>query len=501
MKLMLPPSVKNWLSLAGAIIVLTSLFMIVFLFIITSVLREQAVYLGLVTYIMLPAVMIVGLLFIPAGMWREIRRERRERVHPAAGWPQIDLEEPRHRHAFFIFVVGTGIFVLLSGVGSYEAFHYTESTSFCGTLCHQVMEPEFTAHSHSPHAQVSCAACHVGPGANWYVRSKLSGLYQVYATVADIYPEPIPTPIKNLRPARAVCEQCHWPQKFYGYKLQVRTHYLPDKDNTPWRIGLNLKIGPPEAALGLVEGIHWHISLRTRIDYIAADHGRQQIPWVRYTNLDSGEVKIFRENGQPAGDIPRGEMRSMDCIDCHNRPSHLYRAPAQFINEAMTAGRIPRQLPEIKKVAVRFSGASYPSAAAAQEAIRDGITRFYRQNYPDVYANQRALVDKGVAGVQDEFAQNVFPVMRASWKAYPDNIGHLYFSGCFRCHDGKHASDTGETISRDCTLCHDISIQGVPGKGLEVARTGESLVFRHPEDIGGAWRDTPCTDCHTGGTP
>lgn len=503
MKLMLPPSVKNWLSMVGAIIVLTSLFMIVFLFIVTSILREQAVYLGLVTYILLPAVMIVGLLFIPAGMLLELRRERNQGVRPESGWPKIDLAEPRYRHAFFIFVIGTCFFVLLSALGSYEAFHYTESTNFCGTLCHVVMEPEYVTHSRSPHAQVRCASCHVGPGTDWYVRSKLSGLYQVYATAAKVYPRPIPTPIKNLRPARAVCEQCHWPQKFYGYKLQLQTHYLPDRDNTPWRIGLNMKIGPSQAAFGLTEGIHWHTNPRVRIDYIASDPGRQQIPWVRYTNLDSGEVKVFHDKGQPVngGMLPRGEMRTMDCIDCHNRPSHLYRAPAQFINAAMTDGRIPATLPEIKKLAVQLCSLPYTSAETAREGIRSGIVQFYRLNYPDLFARQRALVEKGVTGVREEFAQNIFPFMKVSWKAYPDNIGHLYFSGCFRCHNGSHINEKGEAIRRDCTLCHDIGIQGIPGKGMEVARIGESLEFRHPVDIGDTWRNTPCTDCHAGGPP
>jgi hypothetical protein len=499
MKLVLPASVKNWLSLTGVIVVLTSLFMILFLFIVTSIMRDQAVYLGLVTYILLPAVMIVGLLLIPIGMgW-----ERRKGVNSVAGWPKIDLEEPRVRHAFFIFVAGTGFFVFLSAVGSYEAFQYTESTDFCGTLCHAVMSPEYTAHSHSPHAQVACATCHVGPGADWYVRSKLSGLYQVYATVADIYPRPIPTPIKNLRPARAVCEQCHWPQKFYGHKLQLSTYYLSDKDNTPWRIGLNMKIGPSQEALGLIEGIHWHINARVRIDYIASDAARQQIPWVRFTNLDSGVVKIFRDKAQPVGakPLPPGEARTMDCIDCHNRPSHLYRAPAQFINTALTAGRIPVELPEIKKVAVQVSTVPYPSSEAAQEGIRIGIRQFYRKNYPDLPSKQRALIDKAVVSVQNEFLQNIFPSMKVSWQVYPDNIGHLYSSGCFRCHNGSHVSGSGETISRDCKLCHDIVVQGIPGKWLESAQIGGSLAFRHPEDIGGAWQQTPCTDCHTGGDP
>jgi len=500
MRLMFPASAKNWLSLAGVVIALTALFMILFLVIVSLTIKEQAAYLGLVTYILLPAVMIVGLLLIPIGMLREMRQERRE-GEPARkpGWPRIDLDEPRHRHAFFIFLVGTGIFVFLSAIGSYQAFHYTESTQFCGTLCHTVMEPEHTAHRNSPHAQVACVACHVGPGVDWYARSKLSGLYQVYAVLADVYPRPIPTPIKNLRPARAVCEQCHWPQKFYGHKLQLRTHYLSDRANTPWRIGLNLKVGPPQEAQGLIEGIHWHISPRVRIEYRASDPGRQQIPWVRYTDLESGVETIFTDqNQQGEAASETGEVRTMDCMDCHNRPSHLYRPPSQFIDEAITAGRIPTALPEIKKLAVQLCTPQYPSAEAARQEIRAGIIAFYRENYPDLHARQLGVVEKGVAGVQEEFGKNIFPFMRVNWAAYPDNIGHLYYRGCFRCHNGSHQSEKGETISRECTLCHDIGIQGIPGKGMETQRIGENLPFRHPEEIGDAWQQMLCSDCHAG---
>ena len=175
-KIVLPPSVKNWLSLSGVIIVFTSLFMIIFLFIAAIFVRGQAAYLGLITYILLPAVMLIGLLLIPAGMLLKIHKERQGITVPETRWPKIDLEEPHHRHAFFIFVIGTGFFLLISAVGSYEAFHYTESTQFCGTLCHRVMEPEHVAHQYSPHARVPCVSCHVGPGADWYMRSKLSGL-------------------------------------------------------------------------------------------------------------------------------------------------------------------------------------------------------------------------------------------------------------------------------------------------------------------------------------
>ncbi len=486
MKVAIPPSAKNWLSLTGVLIALAALFMIVFLIIAATFVRMQTAYLGLITYILLPSVMIAGLFLIPVGMYLAARRERQGKGRPVPRWPKIDLEDARHRHGFFIFVIGTGFFLLISAIGSYEAFHYTESLAFCGTLCHRVMEPEHVAHKNSPHAKVACVACHVGPGADWYVRSKLSGLYQVYAVLTNAYPRPIPTPIKDLRPARAVCEQCHWPQQFYGQKLELRTHYLQDKQNSPWQIGLSLKTGPAEAAKGLIEGIHWHINPRVRIEYRAMDPGRQKIPWVRYTDLDSGIVRIFRDKNQaPSGQVQQqSDFRVMDCIDCHNRPSHRYRPPSEFIDTAITAGRIPATLPEIKKLAVQLCAAEYPTADAARDAIRKGLTQFYQKNYPALWDKQQELVEKSIRGVQQEFGRNVFPHMKVQWKAYPDNIGHVNFAGCFRCHTGNHADQQGKTISKDCSLCHDITVQGIEGRGLEAAKTGETLNFRHPEDNG-----------------
>ena len=90
---------------------------------------------------------------------------------------------------------------MLSSLGSYRVFEETESPQFCGALCHTVMKPEYTAYKISPHSRVRCTECHIGPGASWFVRAKLSGLYQVYATVTDVYPRPIPVPVQNLRPA------------------------------------------------------------------------------------------------------------------------------------------------------------------------------------------------------------------------------------------------------------------------------------------------------------
>ncbi|PJA96644.1 MAG: cytochrome C, partial [Ignavibacteriales bacterium CG_4_9_14_3_um_filter_34_10] len=231
MKLKLPSSVYNWISLWGAVLAVITLFMIIFLFIVSLFHAGGQTYLGLVIYLVLPGFLIFGLLLIPLGMWIKSKRDLRLGIKEKK-LPFVDLNIKSHRNAFMIFTIGTVFFLLISAIGSYEAFNFTESVQFCGTLCHKVMNPEYTAYRNSPHARVRCVDCHVGEGADWYVRSKLSGMYQVYAVIANVYPKPIETPIHNLRPARETCEQCHWPEKFYARKLKVQRHYLTDEKNS-----------------------------------------------------------------------------------------------------------------------------------------------------------------------------------------------------------------------------------------------------------------------------
>ncbi len=278
--LKLPRSFYNWTSVIGATIALISLFMIVFLFVITSIFNQGGSYIGVVIYIALPTLMVIGLLMIPVGMIIKFRKQRKEKEKQVLRWPAFDFNEPRQRNAFMIFSVGTTIFLLLSAIGSYEAFHYTESVEFCGTLCHEVMKPEYVAYQNSPHARVACVDCHVGSGADWYVRSKLSGLYQVYSVIFNKYPKPIAVPIHNLRPARETCEECHWPEKFYARQLRIERHYLADAENTEWDIHLEMKTGPSLSALGLQEGIHWHINPNIKIEYVSTQDDREVIPWV-----------------------------------------------------------------------------------------------------------------------------------------------------------------------------------------------------------------------------
>ncbi len=506
MKFKLPETTKNWTSLVGATIALVSLFIVIFLLALTIAFDQGGSYLGLLIYIVLPAILIAGLLMIPIGMLRKRKQLKDAGVQEfiEKPLPFIDLNNQRHRNAFGVFIVGTVVFLFLSAFGSYEAFHYTESVAFCGETCHDVMKPEFVAYQNSPHARVKCAECHVGEGVDWYVRSKLSGLRQVYKVIIDDVPKPIATPIHNLRPARDICEKCHWPQKFYSRTIRTERHYLRDEESSEWDIDLVMKVGARFDALGLDEGIHWHINPDVKIEYVATDDKRQEIPWVRYTNLATGEVEIFESEDEPleAGELNSLEIRLVDCIDCHNRPAHNYNPPEFFINTAITAGEISRELPEIKAIATEICSEVYSTTDSALLGIRNGLEEFYAENYPEIVEEKNDELQQAIKSIQTRFSKNIFPEMKVRWDEYPINIGHIKSKGCFRCHNDNHVSESGKVISRDCNLCHSINSQGPPDQMMKTS-INESLVFVHPgDDVEQEdWEESLCSDCHEGNGP
>jgi len=224
--------VRNPISLVGVALAAVSLINVFFLFLIDAMSERANAYVGILAYMVAPGFLIFGLVLIFVGVWYHRRRERTRQPSDAGRYLRIDFSDPGQRGAVAFFLTFVLVFVMMSAVGSYRAYEYTDSVQFCGQLCHSVMNPEFTAYQLSPHARVACVDCHVGAGATWYVRSKLSGARQVFATAFKTFPRPIPTPVHNLRPAQETCEQCHWPRKFYGAQLKVFTHYASDEKNT-----------------------------------------------------------------------------------------------------------------------------------------------------------------------------------------------------------------------------------------------------------------------------
>ena len=500
-RLRFPRLAYNPISIAGAVIAAGIAALIVILLAFQAFQKTGNPYLGIFVYMVLPPILVFGLVLIPIGMARRKRIIKETGQASGPQWPYIDLNLRTHRNAFFVFAFGTLAFVLIGAIGGYQAFHYTESVTFCGKTCHVIMKPEHTAYQNSPHARVACTECHVGPGAGWYAKSKLSGLYQVYATIANVYPRPIPTPIKSLRPAQETCEQCHWPAKFFGNQTRRFDHYMYGDENTHWPVSMLVKTGGGEPKLTETGGIHWHMNISVKIEYIARDERRQDISWVRVTRPD-GTVTVYQDEKAALGkeEIQASEIRRMDCVDCHNRPSHKYNAPDQLVDRAIVTGQIDPNLPGIKRIGVEAMAGEYQTEEEASASIADKITAFYREKHPEVLESNRGVLDRAIAVTQDYYAQNMFPEMKVRWDRYPDNIGHFIYPGCMRCHDGEHVDETGRAISRDCSSCHVIMTQG-SGDRAQMADTPDGLEFVHPEDIGEEWRETACFECHTGTQP
>ncbi len=485
---------RNWTSLIGAVIAGLSMTVNVFLLIVDFLAPRHNPYVGIITYMFLPGITLVGLAVVVVG--GAVRYHKLRRGHVVVELPQLDLNAPRHR-----FILGASFLVIIaflgfSAVGGYQAYHFSDSVVFCGQACHTVMRPEFTAYQNSPHARVACVDCHIGPGAEWFVRSKLSGAYQVYATLFNKYPRPIPTPIRNLRPAQETCEQCHWPAKFWGEQLATRIHYGSDKSNTRREVQLLVKTGGGSVK-GLSQGIHWHMNIANKIWYIATDERRQVIPWVR-SEEPSGRVTEFISATNPITPERRkkGEMRRMDCMDCHNRPSHRYLPPGRALGRSFQAGRISTDLPYIKKVSVEAMVEPYTTMTEAAQKIEEYIRGFYNKEYPSVAKEETNKLQAAISEIQRVYEQNFFPEMRVNWQTYPDDIGHREFPGCFRCHDGKHVSGDGRVIRKDCGTCHDFL---EAGKGGSLIRVAATPAFAHPWKLGGKHAEILCDVCHTGG--
>lgn len=497
MKRLFPTSFYNPVTLVGGAISAVSFGLILFLVLLESLSGSPKPYMGIIAFVILPAVLLMGLAVGVGGVMREHRRERTGKPH-GLHFPQIDLNDPRHRRAFTLVTGGTVLLLLFSAFGSFKAYEHTDSDQFCGETCHQVMEPEYTAYQFSPHARVGCVQCHIGSGADWFVRSKISGSYQLYATTFNKYPRPIPTPIQNLRPAQETCEHCHWPKHFFSEKLLKNDYYLSDEQNTRWTIDLLIRIGGGNIEAGPTSGIHWHMNIANELLYVPIDSQRQVIPWISSRGPD-GKVTTYRSTENPMTDEEAlaSVRRRMDCIDCHNRPTHIYHPPARSVNHVMSLGWVDPRLPNVKSVSVAALENDYSTKTTALDSIRMNIEGYYQKSYPELAIRKKMEIDRTVAEVQKIYSRNYFPEMKVNWKRFPDNIGHLYYPGCFRCHDGKHVSAEGKVLSRDCNTCHVILAQQMERDTLRISLGG--LDYKHPVDIGDAWKDTNCNECHNEG--
>jgi len=448
---------------------------------------------GIVAFVILPTFLIAGIGLMIFGVLNE--RKRLASGKKTRHLPVIDLNDPAHRFSTMMIFFGFILFLIFSAFGSYKVYEYTDSDEFCGTICHVVMSPEYTAYQYSPHAKVGCAQCHIGSGVSWFVKAKISGSYQVYSVLFKKYSKPIPTPIENLRPAQQTCEQCHWPKHFFSEKKLVSTYYLSDEKNSKFTINLLVKIGGGNIEAGPTNGIHWHMNIGNEVTYIPTDPSRENIPWVKSKSADGKEV-IYESTEKPLtkDQKSKAEPRRMDCIDCHNRPSHIYHDPFTSVNHLMALNWVDPTIPNMKSVAVDALENPYQTKENALDSIKLLINQFYQNNYPQIASAKKAQIDRAVKEIQKIYSRNYFPEMNVSWKRYPNHIGHMYSPGCFRCHDGKHKSKEGKILSRDCNVCHTILSQQFEKDTLRLSLGG--VEYFHPVDVGNAWKEENCSDCH-----
>jgi hypothetical protein len=489
-------AIYNWLSLTGFIITANSLILILILNLYSVFSAQANVYLDLYIYIILPVFLVMGLILIPLGVILSIRKRKKASGNKEL-WPVIDLNKRPDRATVVKIFLITTILLAASAMGSIRGFEYSESNEFCGKLCHEVEEPEYVTYQHSSHARVTCVECHVGKGADWFVKSKISGIYQVYSTLFKKYPRPVATPITRMRPERETCERCHWPEKFYSRKLRIQRSYLADSGNTEWNLSLLMKIGPEFKAMGNSEGIHWHINKNFRIEYISNSRNRENIPWVKLTNLKTGEVKTFMDTDNPLDKraLDTLEVRTMDCMDCHNRASHLFKSAPDYVDNGFVSGLLPKDIPYFKRAAMEALKNPFYDTTKAKNNISEIILKYYKDKHPEAMKKDEQRIRKAIATLQEEYKLNAFPYMRADASQYPNHIGHLESEGCFRCHSDRHKTAKGETISRNCEICHTIIAQGPTG-AIANAYLNSTLEFAHPVNIGDKWKTKFCSECH-----
>jgi nitrate/TMAO reductase-like tetraheme cytochrome c subunit len=417
-------------------------------------------YLGIIFFLILPGLFVLGLALIPIGVW--VRRSKLLKAGQIpAEFPKIDLNDRMFRHGIDIVLVATIVNFLVVATASYRGAAYMDSPQFCGSSCH-VMTPEYTAYKISAHSHVACVECHIGAGAQAYFSAKVNGTKQLIEVslhpmaplaprIIPNYPTPIPSPVSSLRPARFTCEGCHTPAKFVGDKLLVKSSFADDEQNTESQTVLILHLGGIDS-LSHLTGIHGvHLG---HIEYIATDPTRATIPWVQRQNADGTET-VYSASALN-GAQPQGERRVMDCIDCHNRAAHTFVTAEEAINQAMTDGAISPSLPWVHKEGLELLKGAYSTEDEARTQIPQQLEAFYRSQHPEVLADKSALVSAAGQELATLYNENVFPYMKVTWGTHPNHIGHQDYPGCFRCHDGDHTAKNGTAITQDCSACHNL---------------------------------------------
>jgi hypothetical protein len=439
---------RHPLTMVGAL--LTTVSAVLFVALVIAILAGllQNPYVGLVVFVAIPAVFLLGLLLIPAGILLQRRRLARD-PNAAADWPVLDFRRHNVRRTALVIAALSAVNVIIVLLAGYGGLHWMESPRFCGQVCHTPMQVQFAAWQGASHARVACVHCHIGEGPRAFVHAKLSGVRQLVQVATTSYPRPIPPGAQMPEGMQAqTCGGCHQPGRSAGDRIRVIREYADDEGNAETATVLQMHMS---SSASQARGIHWHANPAVRVEYVATDADRQTIPYVKVTNAN-GQVKEYIATDTKEQTIRDGTRRTMDCIDCHNTVGHPIAPTAeQAVDRAIATGRASRELAYARREGLRLVKASYPSQDAAVRAIEEELKRFYASR--GHVADQQA-VTRTVAAFQDVYRRNVFPDMKVTFGTYPDNRGHITSTGCFRCHDDSHMAKDGSAISADCEYCH-----------------------------------------------
>jgi hypothetical protein len=447
------------LRMLGGLIVFFSTGLLIFLVLLDIVAGLKNPYIGIIAYMMLPGLLVFGLILVPIDLWIQ----RRRKAHGLPEYPVIDMCDIHQRRIVTFFSVTTVMILMVMTVVTYKSVEFMDTKTFCGKVCHKVMIPEYTAYLHSPHASVDCIQCHIGPGAPWFVRAKLSGLPQVWHYMRKDYPRPLGTPVKALRPSRDTCENCHWPQAFYGSRLRTTITYQTDQNNTRQVNSMILRVGS-----GGVTGSGIHSHIIGHIDYLPGVENRSEMAWIRLKRAD-GSVQEFVNPTykDKLDDLRKKEaVRFMDCIDCHNRAAHEFEPFEKLLDEGITRQRVDSSIPFIKKQAMDAAGdlEKVPTESEQAQAVTriENIKSYYQKEYPDIYKTRQQDIQQSVEAIRDIYLKTYFPHMKVGSDTYPNWRTH---AGCFRCHGVMVAATPGgrdAAVSADCNLCHSDQTTGDP---------------------------------------
>ena len=435
---------SHWVSMLGVALATTAGFS--WLFVLPQHLRGNVdnPYIGIVIFLIIPAILFLGLALIPVGIFLARRRV-------VSGLTAVaDRRSAWRRLGVFIGLM-TFVNLVIGSQATYRAVAHMETDQFCVQSCH-VMKPEFTAWKHAPHSHVECVECHIAPGASGWFASKMSGTRQLLAVILNSHPRPIESAMESNRlvDSADTCERCHARSREVGSPVRIVTAFKDDEQNTRSETVLSIRTGGPG------DGIHGaHMGPGIRIRYAAADAKRQTLPWVEIRD-GKGRVQEFTAAGVKPESLAAMPKYEMQCVDCHNRPAHSFQTTDRAVDAALKAGELPATLPFLKKTAFEVLSAKYANDDTAAREIPAKVTQFYQKNYAALCTTRGAEITAAGQTLLSLYRRNVFPDLKVTWGTYPNNLGHNDSPGCFRCHDDGHAAADKKTITNDCSACHQL---------------------------------------------